>query len=246
VKTPGGEVSVKGTCFRVKVVAGAALGAAIVVAVYEGRVVVSRGANSVALVAGQTAEANEKGVSTTEEPSARERPTPASAPAEHAVAALDRARADRMREDLRKLFAEAGPAWGAPEPSASASSKPNFPTMPLASGGDAGESVDPTYLRKVIHEDFFPLARQCYDAASARNPALAGKVELEFRILGDPSIGGVVSEAKLGDKTTLTDPELDTCIKESMMSVTFAAPPSAGGLTVRFPIAFSHEPNDGG
>jgi FecR protein len=246
VKTPGGEVLVKGTCFRVKVLAGAALGAAIVVAVYEGSVVVSHGAKSVSLVAGQTAEATERGVETTSEPASPERPVATSAPAEHAVAALDRARADRMRDDLRRLFAEAGPAWGAPEPSAPSSHAPNHPTMPLVPDGDGGDGVDPSYLQKIVRSDFFPLARQCYDAASARNPALAGTIELKFRILGDPSIGGVVSEATLGDKTTIDDPEMRTCMAESMMSVTFAAPPHGGEVTVVYPIVFSPDEPDGG
>jgi hypothetical protein len=245
VKTPGGAVLVKGTCFRVKVLAGAALGAAIVVAVYEGRVVVSHGAKSVSLVAGQTAEANERGVETTSEPAFLERPGGASAPAERAVAAFDRARADRMREDLKRLFAEAGPAWGAPEPSAS-SHAPNYPTMPVVPTGDAGENVDPSYLRKVVQSDFLPLARQCYDVASAQRPALEGRIELKIRIVGDPSIGGVVSEATLGDKTTIDDPEMQTCVTESMMSVTFAAPPEGHDLTVVYPFRFTREHHDGG
>jgi hypothetical protein len=246
VKTPGGEVSVKGTCFRVKVYAGAALGAAIVVAVYEGRVVVSRGARSVALVAGQTAEADEKGIETTSALAGHETPAPTNAPAEHAVATLDRARADHMREELRALFAKTGPAWGAPDPSASVVAAPRYPTMPVLPGNDAGGGVDPKYLQKVVRSDFFPLARQCYDVASTKNPALAGTIELKFRILGDPSIGGVVSEATLGEGTTIDDPEMQTCMRESMMSITFAAPPHGGEVSVTYPIVFSPEDPDGG
>jgi hypothetical protein len=249
LKTPGGEVAVKGTCFRVKVLGGAGIAAVLAVFVYEGRVVVRRGASSLEVGAGQTAEANERGVAWSRE--AVEEPEGdggSAAPAEHAVAALDRARADRMREELRALFAKSGPAWGPAEPSASASASaaPRFPTMPVVPAGDAEGSVDPKYVQSVVRGDFFPLARECYAAAAVKNPALAGTVELKFKILGDPAIGGVVSEATLGDKTTIDDAEMQTCMKESMMSVTFAAPPHGGEVSVTYPIEFSPEDPDGG
>ena len=68
VETPFGVVRVTGTCFRVEVndmklinrqsvsgaAIGAALGAAVVVTVYEGQVLLAKGRNQVALGAGQT------------------------------------------------------------------------------------------------------------------------------------------------------------------------------------------------
>jgi len=226
----------------VRIVAGLAMVLAAVAALWVAQM---RGTSA---VAARETKDEESRTGPPSDPPTRDKAAPAS-PADHALAVRDRARADRMREELRALFAERGPAWGAPAPSAStpgAPSAPNFPTMPVLDGGHAGEVVDPDYLRKVLREDFIPLARQCYDAASAKNPALAGKVELKFRILGDPSVGGVVSEATLGDKTTVVDPEMETCIKESMMSVTFAAPPKGGELAVSFPIRFSHDEPDAG
>lgn len=70
VETPFGQVQVQGTCFRVEVkdmklfnrqnlsgaAVGAALGAAVVVTVYEGRVLLAKGADQVALGPGQTGE----------------------------------------------------------------------------------------------------------------------------------------------------------------------------------------------
>ncbi len=234
----------KGTRFRGKVLALAALATGIVVAVYEGGVAVGRRGASAEPAASQIAETREQGVATGELGN-DVAPRPGAA-AENAVTSLDRARADRMREELRALFEKTGPAWGPSPPSSPADGGGRFPTMPVLPGGDAGEGVDPSYVRKVVREDFFPLARQCYEVASAKNPALAGTVELKFRILGDPSIGGVVSEATLGDKTTIADTEMQTCMKESMMSVTFAAPPHGGEVTVTYPIVFSPEDPDGG
>jgi hypothetical protein len=77
VRTPAADVTVKGTCFRVKVdggedemnardaksgVVGAAIAATALVGVYEGKVAVSHAGQSVDLVAGQSAEAGPGGV----------------------------------------------------------------------------------------------------------------------------------------------------------------------------------------
>ena len=48
------------------------------------------------------------------------------------------------------------------------------------------------------------------------------------------------------DDTTITDPEFQTCVRESMMSVSFAAPPNDGEVTVVYPITFSNSDDDGG
>ena len=84
VHTPGGDVAVLGTCFRVKVemeganaptaedavngrdvkagVIGATIGAVALVSVYEGKVAVSRASERVTLTAGETARADATGV----------------------------------------------------------------------------------------------------------------------------------------------------------------------------------------
>jgi hypothetical protein len=56
----------------------------------------------------------------------------------------------------------------------------------------------------------------------------------------------VVDAAKLTDATTLVDPELQTCVRESMMAVSFDAPPNDGEITVVYPILFSPEDDEAG
>jgi len=76
VHTAAGDVTVLGTCFRVKVndmnrrdvkvgIVGAAAGALALVGVYEGHVAVSHAGERVDLVAGQSAQADARGVHTT-------------------------------------------------------------------------------------------------------------------------------------------------------------------------------------
>lgn len=182
-------------------------------------------------------------------PTATDAPRPGPPPP-RGIPVLDRKRADEMREQLRALFAEAGTAWGAAEPDPSTAPKrPGFAEMPAPAGsGNQAQSAQGKYIQSVVREQFFPLARQCYEAAIAKHPGLAGKVELEFRIVGDKRVGGVVDQASLGDAGTLSlrDDAFSQCMTESMMSVSFDAPPDGREVTVKYPIEFSPDDPDGG
>lgn len=169
----------------------------------------------------------------------------------HAGPHLDRKQADEMRERIRALLAEAGPAW-ARDDSQDAALAPAaagmFPEMPSGDErDDAGRSESAKYIQRRVREDLFPLARQCYDAQLAKNPTLAGRFIMHFRIVGDRRVGGVVDTAYADDAGTLTDPEFSRCMTESMMSITFDAPPGKSGqVTVTYPIEFSPEEDDSG
>ncbi len=165
------------------------------------------------------------------------------------VPPLDRARADRMREEIRALLAEAGTLLGGGEllDAATEASRPRFASMPVLGLDDAGNAkVDPKYIQSRVREDLFPLARECYGDALKRNPKVGGKLVVYFRVIGDKKVGGVVDETKIMADTTLDDAEMQTCVKESMMSVSFDAPPDDGEVTVVYPIVFSPEDDDGG
>jgi hypothetical protein len=174
---------------------------------------------------------------------------PAAHPSTGGLPKLDRAKADQMREQIRALLAEAGPVLpgAAPSEAPPALPRPSFATMPVIPDLDGGGTkVDPDYLKKRIHEDLFPLAKQCYQTALEKKPKLAGKLAVYFRIIGDRKVGGVVDEVKIMGDTTLDDPEMQTCVKESMMSVSFDAPPDDGKLSVVIPITFSPDEPDSG
>jgi hypothetical protein len=155
-----------------------------------------------------------------------------------------------MREQIRAFFAEAGPLSRtppAPPPQGAPSASAGFPTIPVLTDADGGsDRIDPSYIRQRVHEDLLPLAKDCYASALKRDPKMAGKLVVHFRIIGDRKVGGVVDETKLLDGTTLTDPEMQTCVQESMMSVSFDAPPGDREVTVTYPLDFSPEDDDGG
>lgn len=153
---------------------------------------------------------------------------------------LDREKADRMRAAILQALAAPAPL----PPNGAIPSEPpthhldEHPSMPSFSDSDGGALRD--YIKSVIHDDYFPLAKQCYEASLSKNPKLGGRISMSFEIVGDKKIGGVVDNAAYDDEeTTIIDPELRTCLRESMMSVSFDAPPKDGKVTVKYPITFA-------
>lgn len=72
--------------------------------------------------------------------------------------------------------------------------------------------------------------RDCYNAALARDPGQAGRVEVEFMI----GTTGVVERAT-ALSSTLTDEKVASCITRAMRDWRFPAPTSGGPVGVRYP-----------
>jgi len=115
--------------------------------------------------------------------------------------------------------------------------------MPVLDGG----TVDPSYLRERITEDFVPMARACYEQLLGRRPDASGRALAEFVIIGDERLGGVVDEVTVqpGDGG-LADEGFATCLRESMYTVAFRPPPGRGSLRVRYPFIFRPEDSGAG
>jgi hypothetical protein len=104
--------------------------------------------------------------------------------------------------------------------------------MPQPEGeGNQADKPLGKYVDRVLQEQFLPLAGSCYEELLARHPKLAGKVSLDFSIMGDPSVGGVVVDVAFGKGTTLKDASFQTCMSESMYAVVFDAPPEGHPTT---------------
>lgn len=104
---------------------------------------------------------------------------------------------------------------------------------PVGTGNQAGKPLG-QYVERTMREQFLPLASECYETLLAAHPNAAGNVALEFSVLGDPAVGGVVVDVNLGPETTLVSPEFRTCMSESMYAVVFDAPPGKdGAVTVK-------------
>lgn len=169
---------------------------------------------------------------TAEDPAAPDTPAVASsdeatAPSDEASAAptslppytgpaKDRARADRLREALTALLAGKHTTDDGTMPS------------PVGTGNQAKEALG-RYVDAVMHEQFVPLAGSCYEALLERRPQAQGAVTLDFSIVGERSVGGVVLDVEVGLGPQLKGGDFETCLRESMYSVVFDAPPGEDG-----------------
>lgn len=98
-----------------------------------------------------------------------------------------------------------------------------------AAGGLIDRTGDHEYLVKVMNEDLMPLADECYALARETQPALAGMLVLDFEIIGDEDVGGVIETVALGQGNELVDPGLVECMQESILSTTLPPPPPEHG-----------------
>ena len=182
------------------------------------------------------------------------RPTTQTAQAVEAAASVpradDRADARRSRDAMRTdILAALRRRDAGPPVTASPPPRPAGAPAPAASQEPAPGRYDPEYIREVFHQDMFPFLRGCYDAALRRQPKLAGRLVLSFSIVGDPQVGGIVEDADFAEDSDLKDPEMETCVRESLMTITFDKPPSGGGyVKVKYPVLFSpgEDEPDGG
>jgi hypothetical protein len=103
-----------------------------------------------------------------------------------------------------------------------------------------------TYIRDAVRQQYFPIARSCYQELLERQPKAAGKVVMSFAIVGDGQ-DGVVDRVELTDDTTMDDPEFTSCMRESMYSTIFEPPPPGSEETsVVYPIALEPGPREDG
>jgi hypothetical protein len=136
-------------------------------------------------------------------------------------------RTAEMRRALEALLdGGLGALWGeAPEAAAPTAVSSAAMPGPDPSAHNQANAPLGQYIANRIHDDFRPLATSCYQNALAQSPSLAGKVSLRFKIVGDKKIGAVVDTADVADGTDISDPSFLQCLKESMMTVNFDAPP---------------------
>jgi hypothetical protein len=134
----------------------------------------------------------------------------------------ERAQRESMQSAIYQRLGQAAPSGGT-------SSQPSVPLPRLSRA----------YIQTRIRSDFVPLAEQCYESLLASQPQARGKAVVEFAIAGDPSVGGIVESAELSEDSTLKEPEFETCLRESLLSVTFEPPAEGGRVTITYPFEFS-------
>jgi hypothetical protein len=153
---------------------------------------------------------------------------------------LDPGRRAEILRDLLALLQHDADA--APAPNGTAANAPGGPTR-FRTTNDIEAAA--RFMQERIRNDFVPMARGCYQDLLRRKPESEGDVVVGFEILGDESVGGVVNSAEVRNESTLRDPLLETCLRESFLAVYFDPPPGGGRATIRFPFHFAHGDVDG-
>ncbi|HVZ32292.1 MAG TPA: AgmX/PglI C-terminal domain-containing protein [Polyangiaceae bacterium] len=98
------------------------------------------------------------------------------------------------------------------------------------------------YLNQAMHEQYFPVARSCHEDLLARDPTAEGKVVLSFAIVGAED-AGVIDRVETQDGTTIDDPDFTQCMRESLYTTVFQAPPAgAEETTVVYPVVLKPGP----
>ena len=119
---------------------------------------------------------------------------------------------------------------------------------PTGSTADARRDAPPgvlekEYIRARIRE-IVPLVKECYEEALGRDPDLAGKIVVVFRIAGEPGVGGVVESSEfIESDSTITDADMVECVLESMYAAEFVAPAGGGVVYVTYPFLFQVAPD---
>ncbi len=94
------------------------------------------------------------------------------------------------------------------------------------------------YIKAAVKE-IVPLFKQCYEAALEKEPGLGGKLVVSFEIVGDPDLGGLVTnshvDAKRSDSMTSG---LRECVRETMYALDLVAPEKGGTTKVSYPLRF--------
>jgi outer membrane biosynthesis protein TonB len=137
---------------------------------------------------------------------------------------------------------------GAEEPAAAPEEPATTePAAPSAESGSTTPASGPrdTRTKEVISRvitDNRQKVRDCYDAALATNPGIAGDLVVGFVISPD---GGVKQAEVNWAESDIHVPELDTCAAEAVRSFKF--PASSRGLEskVNFPFNFKAQPSKG-
>lgn len=79
---------------------------------------------------------------------------------------------------------------------------------------------------------------QCYDLARAEDPSFAGTLVVQFTLVGEPNVGGLLESVEIVDKdTSITLPTFRDCITQQLYALELDPPKD--GVTVKRQISLS-------
>jgi hypothetical protein len=147
----------------------------------------------------------------------------------------------RLRDEMRRRILAAWMSEG-DDDTRKAAQAGRFVARPNADG----RGIEASYIEDVTKNEFIPMARRCYEELLVRSPDAGGRLAIEFTIAGDDAVGGLVEDAKIAESSTLSDEKIETCMRETLLTLAFPPPAHDGVVTVTFPITLApgDAPND--
>ena len=100
------------------------------------------------------------------------------------------------------------------------------------------------YLARVLSEELLPLVDECEQLARAKQPGLAGLLNLNVEILGDEELGGVIDSLETAADNEVADPGLIECVRESLLATVLPAPDQGGRDSVMLSLRIGAEPDE--
>lgn len=97
------------------------------------------------------------------------------------------------------------------------------------------------YLARVLSEELLPLVAECEQLARARQPGLAGLLNLNVEILGDEELGGVIDSLETAADNEVVDPGMIECVRESLLATVLPAPDQGGRDSVMLSLRIGPE-----
>ena len=99
--------------------------------------------------------------------------------------------------------------------------------------------LDKDYIREQMDE-ILPLVTECYEETLLRRPDVSGTAVVEFSIVGEEGVGGLVELSEFDhEASTIDDEEFSECIQETMYGLELEPPDGGGQVVVRYPFAFN-------
>jgi hypothetical protein len=88
-------------------------------------------------------------------------------------------------------------------------------------------------------QEIVPLIKECYDVALEQEPTMGGKIVVEFVIIGEEEIGGLVESSQVvAEQSDVKSPPFLECVQETMYAIELDAPEGGGSTTIRYPFNF--------
>ena len=151
---------------------------------------------------------------------------------------LDKAEREAVRKKILEGIREHQSRPREPEPSPSPD-RPDDPEAERSGGIKDRSNGELSNLIGTINEDLMPLADECYEQARETEPDLAGMLDINFQVIADEDIGGLVDAVELGGENEIENDGLVECVRESILSTIFPSPNETGEQGVRLTLRFS-------